>query len=203
MPKSKTKLWNDAQYWEKSWWGDCLNTFNEEEKQYIYARYMGLNKYAFNKFGQRGWNFENLSVLDVGCGPVSMLLKSKATLKIGIDPCIYPDWVNRRYVAAKIGVRKEPAESVVFDPGSFDIGLIYNCLQHVIDPEVILANMRIACKVIHVFEWVDNGISEGHLHNLTEDNLNYWLGGEGHVTFLEEKGCVGKAYHGIFKGDYE
>lgn len=199
---SADKDWNEAQAWEANWWGNCLNTFREEEKQMIYARLMGLNKYATNYYGQRGWDFGSASVLDVGCGPVSILLKSKAKRKVGVDPCPYPNWVKHRYEAATVEFYKVPAEDAKFGFGyTFDIGIIYNCLQHTIDPEKIIANMRKYCKVIHLFEWIDTGTSDGHLHNLTEENLNKWLGGEGKVTYLDEAGCVGLCYHGIFKGD--
>lgn len=194
--------WNEAQTWERDWWGDCLNTYNEEMKQYVYARYMGLYKYSKNYYGKIGWDFGDASVLDVGCGPVSILLKSKAGLKVGVDPCRYPEWVLARYKAANVGFYNVKAEDApAYGLPSFDIGIIYNCLQHTVDPEKILANMRRCCKVIHVFEWIETGISDGHLHNLNEASLNKWLGGEGKVAYLEENGCVGPAYYGIFKGD--
>jgi hypothetical protein len=43
-----------------AYWGDCTNTFDEEQKHYVYARYMGLGRkhYSFDAQGRR--------VLDIG-----------------------------------------------------------------------------------------------------------------------------------------
>ncbi len=195
-----TQTWNEAQAWELEWHNkQQFNTYNEEQKQYIYAHYLGLDKYATNHYGQSGWDFGNQSVLDVGCGETSILLKSNAKKRVGIDPLPYAEWVKMRYKEAGIEFLNIKAEDIKFKE-IFDVGLLYNCLQHVSKPEKIVANMLKYCRVIHVFEWVDNGISEGHIHNLTEEKLNKWLKGEGKVEYINQNPCVGKAYFGIFKG---
>lgn len=62
-----------------------------------------------------------------------------------MDPCPYPDWVYHRYQAAGIRVLKQPAEDLDWhlegtQIGPFDVALIYNCLQHTINPEKIIRN---------------------------------------------------------------
>lgn len=191
--------WEEAQIWESDWHGNCANSFQEELKQYLYAHYMGLDKYATNYYGQRGWDFGDKKVLDVGCGPYSMLLKSKAKKRAGIDPCNYPEWVKLRYKECGIEFLNIPAEEMKFDE-VFSIGLLYNCLQHTKQPEVIISNMKKYCKVIHVFEWLECGLSDGHIQNLTEEKMNNWLGGIGKVYNLNQSPLVGDAFFGTFKG---
>jgi len=80
----------------------------------------------------------------------------------------------------------------------FDLALCYNVLQHVSDPEEVIARMRRYSKEIRLFEWVGEGTSDGHLHNLDAERLNKWLGGYGKVEKLTSPPLVGQAYYGIF-----
>lgn len=195
------QTWEQANKWEREWHGSCANSYNEETKQYIYARYMGLDHYAFNYYGQRGWNFGSKSILDIGGGPYSILLKSKSTGSLAVvDPCPYPSWVKMRYQQCGILFLNIMAEKLT--PPLYDVDeiLIYNCLQHTEDPELIIKNALKFAKIVRIFEWIDEPVSPGHLHMLTEENLNAWLCGEGRVKQLNEGPCVGKAFFGIFKG---
>jgi hypothetical protein len=62
--------------------------------------------------------------------------------------------------------------------------------------------MRSYSKIIRIFEWIDEPISIGHPQLLTEEKLNKWLGGVGKVERLDESGCHGMAYYGVFLGDH-
>ena len=84
----------------------------------------------------------------------------------------------------------------------YDIGLCYNVLQHVENPEKIAKNMRSYTKLIHIYEWIEHGISDGHIQNLTEQSMNDWFGGIGKTEYVDQNPCVGKALYGIFKGDH-
>ena len=98
-------IWETAQQQEKSWWGNCRNTFGEERKQIVYAQKMGLEVY-----NDQNSPFVIKSpadrIIDIGCGPVSMLLKldklGAGTTRVAIDPCDYPLWVKGRYQEAGI-----------------------------------------------------------------------------------------------------
>lgn len=191
--------WSEEQDWEANWWGDCTNTYNEERKQQTYAQKMGI--IADWDYGHYPvYDLKGISVLDIGGGPVSMLLKCKNFKESAVvDPCDYPKWVDERYKIKEIDYFRIKGEDI--RSTDFDEVWIYNVLQHTDSPEKILQNARRASKIIRIFEWIDAGTSHGHPHNLTETNLNKWLGGEGKVEQLNENGCVGKAYYGIFKGD--
>lgn len=187
--------WQQAQTWEAAWWGDCTNTFGEEAKQWEYAKRMGLEQLADSQGPY--FDVDEASILDMGGGAVSMLLKCRNRGHCAVvDPCAYPDWIAARYRAANIDYLRMPAEEVSFD-SVFDEVWLYNVLQHVMDPEAIVRNCLKYGKIVRVFEWLEIGVGAGHPHNLTEDNLNKWLRGEGKVV----PAYRGKEYFGIFKGD--
>lgn len=189
------------QTFEKDFWGDCINTFGEEAKQITYAHYMGLE----NIRGPRGewpcFDMKSASVVDIGGGPCSMLLKTiNAKNKTVIDPCGFPKWIDARYFAAEIEWIQSPAEHC-FVSIKFDEVWIYNTLQHVIDPEAVIKNSFDLLKDsgrIRIFEWIHVPVSIGHPHFLTEIGLSSWLGRGGKVDNIDCNGAVGKAFFGTF-----
>ena len=164
--------WKKAQIFERIWHRrQQFCTYNEETKQYIYASKMGLDYYKTNYFNQIGWNFGDKTVIDIGGGEQSILLKSQAKTRTVIDPLDYTHWVKMRYMEAGIEFLKIKAENLLMNK-NYDIVLIYNCLQHTENPAKIIRNIKKISKTIYIFEWIDEGISEGHIHNLTEAKLN-------------------------------
>ncbi len=193
--------WLEAQKWELDWHlHQQFNTYSEETKQYIYASKMGLDPYKTVHYTQVGWDFKVKTVLDIGGAEQSMLLKSKAKKRVVVDPLDCPDWAKLRYKEAGIEFLRIKGEDIKFEE-LFNIGIIYNCLQHTENPQKIIQNMKRCCEVIHLFEWIETGVGEGHIHNLTEEGLNEWLEGYGKVEQLNQYPCVGLAYYGIFKGN--
>lgn len=196
--------WKEHQKWEEKWWDGAVNTYWEETKQLVYAEKMGLLPQLVNgKYPV--YDLKGISVLDIGGGPTSILLKCinfgmKRNSRI-VDPLPIPQWAKDRYEALRIEWYQERGEVIVIPRTDFDEVWIYNCLQHVDDPKMIIKNAKACGKIIRIFEWIDMPPEIGHPQTLTEKNLNKWLGGEGQVQQLNERGCVGKAYFGIFKGD--
>jgi len=194
-----TQTWEEATKWEADWHGNCVNSLGEEYKQIAYAKRMGLKPFHNGK-SPFNFNLGGVSVLDIGGGPYSLLLKceniSHATI---VDPCHYPEWVNARYEAAGLIRYKARGEDLPHHL-KFDEVWIYNCLQHTEDPEKIVHNARKIGKIIRLFEWIETGVADGHLHNLTEAKLNAWLGGIGKVDRINENTAVGLCYYGIFLG---
>lgn len=195
--------WEDDQKFEKEWWGDCTNTFTEETKQLTYAYKMGLTCYASNGKWPC-YNIEGKNIIDIGGGPVSLLLKCEnrgATSRVE-DPCRYPDWVKLRYAVAGIGYGSTKGEDVQYPQYTskiWDEVWIYNVLQHTEDPKKIIQNARTLVPVIRIFEWIDIPAHEGHPQELKEEDLNKWLGGIGTTEWLSENGCHGRSYYGVFQ----
>ena len=92
--------WEEANKWESTWWGDCTDTVNEEIKQRTYAKKIGLSE-----------DFSDKTILDIGGGPVSLLLKHKikkvmllirANSQIGYPKGIRKTTLNICYLKARI-----------------------------------------------------------------------------------------------------
>lgn len=199
---------------ERDYWGDCTNTIVEENRQYVYARLMGLRRehWSFRVFGA--------SILDIGGGPVSMLLKCHdAGPSFVVDPLLddypehidmsydpaYPKWVTGRYHEKGITVVRSRGEDLTPDigePDAFDECWIYNCLQHVDDPALVLKNALTVCRKLRIFEWVNQPISEGHPQALTCEKLDTWIDTvhTSDVVPLSYECCAGDAYVAVAMG---
>ena len=192
-----------SQFDETAWWGDCANTWHEEEKQLVYATRMGLRP-EWGGAHPPTYDLHGHSVIDIGGGPVSILLKTQnAGRKVVADPGMYPDWVTGRYEHCGIEYWRTNGEDI--DGFTFDEIWIYNVLQHVQDPELVISRARALGGIIRLFEWIDVEPYDGHPHLLTKKMLDAALtpSGDGHASFvvdLNERGCVGRAYYGVFRG---
>lgn len=177
---------------EKDYWGTCCNTFDEDQKHYVYARLMGLQRSHYS------FLTPNKTILDIGGGPSSMLLKTIG-LRAGrvVDPIVYPKWTESRYALMNIEVTVGLGEDATFK--GYDEVWIYNCMQHAVDPEKIIKNALTAAPILRIFEWIDIPAHDGHPHELTEANLNKWIGAKGSTVILQEQGCYGTAYYGTFE----
>ena len=201
--------WDEAQAEEAGFWGDCGNTLGEEMKQLVYAKYMGIE---FFHDGGSPYNidFHNEPVLDVGGGPVSLLLKAKrqsAPLEVA-DPCHYPLWVARRYEAAGIQYHQERGEDLdQLDPNYYGAILMYNVLQHTEDPQKIFNNIYRALKpggTFRFFDWIDTATNTAHPISLHFDDMARMLKEAGFDTAdlkqatIDENYAVGTTAFGAF-----
>ncbi len=53
---------------------------------------------------------------------------------------------------------------------------LFNCLQHVRDPELVIAKAKETSGVIRFFEPVDYPTCVYHPHTFTQDNFERWFG---------------------------
>lgn len=188
--------WQAGNAKEHAWWGDCTNTADEEKKQEIYVEHMGLNEY---RQGNLGWLSEPLwlegkSVLDIGGGPVSLLLKCKNLGRaVVLDPGHWPDWVMGRYEAAGIGYVRELAEDA--DLGVvFDEVWLYNVLQHVRDPAQVIGTALKHGHTVRVWEWLGGEANESHPHILSKVFLDGCLGTSGRKRKMDWERYLPTAY---------
>ena len=188
--------WAEDQKWEAAYWGDCRNTLIEELKQLSYFKRLGLKE-----TGMSHWRFtfdmEGKSVADVGGGPASFLLKCINVQGRVIDPLPYPEWVYKRYDAAGIRYLRLPAEE--WQQPGFDEVWMYNVLQHVEDPELVMKNARRNGKLLRFFDWLDTPPHEGHPNTLTKELLDGWLGASGTTEIIDENDARGLCYYGVFQ----
>lgn len=196
--------WEKAQEWEKSWWKNCSNTVWEDVKQMGIAPYLGL-KIIPNEYTNYRIPLNGQSIIDIGGGPSSLLLKcDNYGQSMVVDPCSYPEWVKDRYAESGIKwikAKGEDINGITALEMIFDEVWIYNCLQHTEDPEKIIRNTQKLGKIIRLFEWINHGTNEGHLHSFTKEWFDKVLKGEGKTVKLSSNGLYGEAYYGIFLGD--
>jgi len=194
IPKDR---WDKENTWEKGWWQQCANTYGEQVLQQMYVGYMKLDQYAEHGYS---FNMRGKSVLDIGGGPVSMLLRCMNIGKaVVLDPCDYPGWVGMRYEQCGIKWEKMQAEEYTCDE-KFDEVWIYNVLQHVRDPLAVIACAKRCGKKVRMFEPLEVGVHPGHPHNLVKEALDEAFERKGLVE--EVGGGPGQIYYfGVF--DYE
>lgn len=191
------EAFDTPQDFERDWHGDCLLTFGEEAKQITYAYRMGLvNEPAYGKWPV--YDLAGKSVVDLGGGPVSLLLKcvNRGDCVV-VDPCPYPEWISARYEAAEIRQVQVNAEDWR-DAAFRDEAWCYNVLQHTVDPEAVIATARVQAKTLRIFEWIETETNVGHPHSLHAEELDRWISGTGQIGFVNENGAVGLAYWGVF-----
>jgi len=160
-------VWEEAQKYERAWWGvEPQSHWDEEvEKQETYARLMGLP--ADLDMGTR-------TILDVGCGPVSMLLRTTHGGAVGVDPLTMSEETKTKFAGANIALHQSKAED--FEPAQrFDEGWMYNCLQHVDEPNKVMAMLVRSADCVRIFEWIDLPMCEGHPHTLRVEQFEHWL----------------------------
>jgi hypothetical protein len=186
-----SKEMNNVDYtFEKNYWGNCCNTYDEETKQYVYAKYMGIQQAHMHLIPGQS------AILDIGGGPASMLLKCHNLVRGKVvDPIAYPTWTLARYASNNIEVSVKAGEDI--DESGWDEVWIYNCLQHVTNPAKLLNKAKVSAKILRIFEWLDIPAHEGHPHMLTKTELDSWLGTTGSAVHLAEQGCFGTAYYNI------
>jgi len=184
--------WTEAQNWEKNWHDNCVNSYQEESKQIDYAKRMGLVVQGISPH-YPVIDFKGKTVVDIGAGPYSLLLKGINLTGTVVDPLDIPQWCIDRYKAANLTYVKAKGED--FDTGHYDIGLIYNCLQHTEDPEKIIANMRKICDMIYIHEWLDTPKQDGHIQTITKADLDKWLEADGMVGYEKWSETVTTPYY--------
>jgi hypothetical protein len=192
-------MWHEAQKFEKDWWSDCTNTLGEELKQMEYAKCMGL-KFASQK-GKLVIKSDK-SIIDIGGGPCSLLLKVETPKKkLTTDPLCFLGWVYDRYDSANVdqvvAKGEDLLEWIKLPEGRFDECWVYNCLQHTDNPRKIIENAKEIAKTIRIFEWLEIPTDEGHIHTLHKSELDYWLGKEGETKEFDTGLLSGLAYFNV------
>jgi SAM-dependent methyltransferase len=163
--------WKLAQKWERTWWMTHPHIWSiEQKKQETYAALMEIPRLAEEVPERPGALFDlrHQRVLDMGCGPFSLLLRTWAHTAVAVDPLDFGPDLEAAYQHQGIQRVFGAGEDLV-TAEEFDEGWMYNCLQHVRDPALVLANLAKHCRRVRFFEWLQTPKSDGHLHVLREE----------------------------------
>jgi hypothetical protein len=180
--------------WEHGWWGDCVNTLGEEVRQLLYAQKMGLVRMETQK-SPFIFDMKGASVVDIGGGPVSLLLKCINVSGTVIDAGVYPKWVHERYKTANITHVVEAAENLAVI--GHDEAWVYNSLQHTVNPSIVLTNAKRAAKTVRIFQWINTIVSQDSPHILTRKFFDNILEVDGTVETINLFGYVGYGYYAV------
>lgn len=166
VPPRQTKLrpedWEKAQQWERAWWleeNSCHDLDYERRKQDMMLALLDVTK--------AGW--PGKSIIDVGGGPISPLLRYPAQAKAVLDPLDFGDY-EAEYAAAGITRFIVPLERMT-GTGHYDEVLMINVLQHVLDLEACMQNVLQLAPVVRIFDWCGTPVSDGHPHTLSVARL--------------------------------
>jgi len=119
------------------------------------------------------------TVLDVASGPLSLLFDYPPRAgSTALDPLPFGGF-EAAYEAAKIERVRTTAEEYA-PTQRWDEVWMYNCLQHVLRPDEVVARLtRWARSRIRIFEWIDQPLSEVHLHRIQPGDIAAVLWGYG------------------------
>jgi hypothetical protein len=154
-------VWAEAQIWEKNWWIRARDQHAAEiTKNNFVSKMMFLHDGVPDK-----------TVIDIGCGPLSLLLRLPVKQGTALDP-LYFDDLEAAYEKKGITRLVKCGEDLNSSDGHFDEAWIYNCLQHVKNPTKIIENAIAVSDTVRIFEWTYIKPYTGHLHELTPESLS-------------------------------
>jgi SAM-dependent methyltransferase len=186
---------------EAEFWGNCydMNALGEIVKQTTYGYEMGIFDEYCDEYSDI--DLDGASVIDIGSGPWSLLLRCYNSGKLtAVDPIPWPPSVLRRYATYGIEFIQKGGEEVGDLPIADEVWM-YNCLQHVEDPIKVLENCKKIGRRIRIFEWLNTPVDTYHLHTLTKELLMKGLDGTAteRVRVINLTGrCQGTAFVGSF-----
>jgi ubiquinone/menaquinone biosynthesis C-methylase UbiE len=123
--------WKKAQKAERKFWG-VRESYSNENLERLWGKmiYDGLNlDYQF---------FVNKDVLEIGCGPNGIIYYLNAKSKIGLEPMAMNDLIQDW---KKSILRNGTGENLPFEDNSFDVAIIFNVLDHCLDPAKVLTEI--------------------------------------------------------------
>ena len=119
-------------------------------------------------------DFRRKSIAEVGCGPYPSVLSCTYSLAVLYEPLPFKTLQD----AAKDGqvIWYQQAFEDVPHPPKTDELWLFNCLQHVRDPELLISKAKKSAKIVRFFEPIDFGTSEPHPHTFSIDDFTRWFG---------------------------
>jgi hypothetical protein len=166
MAKITMERWAQAQTAEAQ--------FHNEPKDKLVNMYRDSYAQYFKWTGISA--LEGKTIIEVGCAHIPALMFCTDYKGIIIEP-LPSDILLGITQDMPVEVIREPAEYVDI---TGDEVWLFNVLQHVIDPDELIANMKRCADVIRYFEPVNMETSTHHPHGFTMDDFTRWFGAPNH-----------------------
>lgn len=165
IPAISKDRWLQAQAAERA----ChALSFNEGFTHYAKAyanifRYLGMETNQHDK-----------TIIELGPADFPALAYCQNYRGIVVEP-MPCDHLSLICETRNIEILTAPVEEI--DLPSVDEAWLFNLLQHVIDPELLISKCKEVAKAIRFFEPVDYGTCEYHPHTFSQQDFERWFGG--------------------------
>ncbi len=121
---------------------------------------------------------ENVRALDAACGTgygSAMLARAGATRVIGVDADERTiQYAERRHGLERVSFLQQDATSLAFEPGSFDLIVSFETVEHVEDPSALIAGFARALENdgrLIISTPNNQGLTTHHLHSFTRQSF--------------------------------
>ena len=111
-------------------------------------------------------------IVEIGCGPVPVVAACENVKAWLVEPLRYKSLQD---IAASRGFALFDVQAEVLSFQGRDEAWLFNTLQHVRDPEVIVANCK-QLPIVRFFEPIDYPVSEHHPHSFSLADFRRWFG---------------------------
>jgi hypothetical protein len=155
--------WKEAQQAETKYHRDpkekLLKIYRDSYRQYF--KYVGL-----------GNDLQGKKIIEIGPAHIPALYFCTNYEGVIIEP-MESEILRDITIEKNIRLIKEPAEYV--DLKGYDEAWLFNVLQHVIDPDLLIYNIKRSVKLIRFFEPVNMGTAPQHPHAFTINDFINWF----------------------------
>lgn len=137
VKKVSQERWAQAQKWEGDVWAGCVTPDGDDWNNW-WAAHFDSYKFLPTNLGD---------VIELGCGPytnIRVIMRGRAWKRVVCsDPLAsryltLPCWLAIAHKSKLIEVDNHTAESCSYQPGSFDLAIMNNVLDHVQDADACL-----------------------------------------------------------------
>lgn len=180
LTPQQRSIWEAAQAAEKGHWAWLWQAADSASRVALTDNETVKGEFIFQELADHfkikpKADWANLSLLDVGCGPISLVARNQlGKTRAGVDPLRYPTWVYERYEQEKFHVYEVPFEELN-TAHKFDVIVFYNALQHFADLEVVARQCRQVLApsgVVYLTEYLAVPTNEAHIQFLEADRLD-------------------------------
>lgn len=130
---------------------------------------------TWNIFRYLGMEFDQWGkvIAEIGCGPYPATLFCEHVLPFLYEPLRFAEL---KHATEDPTVRwyREPFEDAPLV--EVEEVWLFNCLQHVRDPEVVIAKAKETAPIVRFFEPVDYPTCTYHPHTFSQDDFTRWFG---------------------------
>jgi 2-polyprenyl-3-methyl-5-hydroxy-6-metoxy-1,4-benzoquinol methylase len=180
MKHQDKQVWLNAQTAEKGHWSILWQDKDSAERVALINNETIKGEFIFDELvdyfkvdPEKDWG--TLSILDVGCGPLSLVARNTFGKKReGVDPLKYPRWVYEEYAKQDFKVYLEPFEEFSVK-SKFDVVLFYNALQHFANLDDVAEKCKqVVSKkgIIYLCEYLEVPTNDAHIQFLTKEILD-------------------------------